>query len=114
MPQILVVLKSEKSRKRSGSTLIKSIRGRILQTYGPHVLIVEATTEQADSLKQQPDVLGVFEGQASDKLLGGLDETGKMGVAAWNERHTASFRAAKKKRKGEGMAWDHPDYDKEG
>jgi hypothetical protein len=78
------------------------------------VLIVEAPPDAAASLAGDPAVSGVFEGAVPSALTQDLDETGKLGVAAWNERHSDAYAHAKKGRVGEGLSWDHPDFEKEG
>ncbi len=87
---------------------------RIAQQYGPHVFVVEVAPELVETLEARPGVVGVYKEAVPDELTDRLDEIGRLGVAAWNERHTAGYRAAKQKRKGEGLPWDHSDYEPEG
>jgi len=59
-------------------------------------------------------VAGVFPSLVPDEFKQPLDETGKLGITAWNQRHSAEFLEAKQEREGEGLAWDHPGYEPEG
>jgi hypothetical protein len=77
-------------------------------------LILESTPELAKALEAHPGVAGVYEGPVPDELARCLDETGRLGVAAWNARHTAEYREAKRRRTGEGLPWDHPEAEPEG
>lgn len=87
--------------------------GQIKQSYGKRVLIVDATSDTHDTLKSHSQ-MSVFRETVPDDVLEDLDDTAKLAVAAWNERHSESFRTKKRERKGEGLPWDHPDYDPEG
>src|SRR5947208_1124738 len=86
----------------------------IVQRYGPHVFVVEVAPELVEALEARPGVVGIYKGTVPDEPSKGLDEIGRLGVAAWNERHTAGYQAAKQKRKGEGLPWDHSDFEPEG
>jgi hypothetical protein len=87
---------------------------RIMQRYGPHVFVVEVAPELVEALQAPPGVIGIYEGTVPAELTSRLDETGRLGVAAWNERHTAGYHSAKRRRKGEGLPWDDPDFEPEG
>src|SRR5215208_5654769 len=86
----------------------------IAQRYGQHVFVVEVAPELLAALQAPSGVVGIYEGTVPDELTNRLDEIGRLGVAAWNERHTAGYHAAKRKRKGEGLPWDDPDFEPEG
>jgi hypothetical protein len=83
-------------------------RGRVRQSYGPRVLVFEAAPEVARRLAEHGGVRAIERGAVPSALADDLDETGRMGVAAWNQRHDPAFRAAKGERAGEGMSWDRP------
>jgi hypothetical protein len=114
MSEFLVVLKPGKSSAAQDIRQQIKDEMKIMQSYGPDVFIVKALHKKLQSLTAYPEVIGVYEGQTPEDIVQGLDETGLLGVAAWNERHKPSFRAAKRERIGEGLPWDHPDFDAEG
>jgi hypothetical protein len=60
-----------------------------------------------------PGVLGVFEGKFSSDLFE-LSDAERLAVSAWNLRQTSRYQARKKSRRGEGLSWDHPDFEPEG
>jgi hypothetical protein len=115
MSEVLVVLNhvspraAQQVRKRMATT-----GGQVRQQYGPEVLIVEAEPEAIRALEAEHDVAGVFTGTVPEDLASQLDETGKLGVAAWNQRQSAEFQQAKQERHGEGLAWDDPGHEPEG
>ena len=114
MEEVLVILAADNpAAAQAAREQVKASGGQIRQSYGRDVLIVEASPATR-SLSGHPGVLGVYEGKVPGEFSKRLDETGRLGVAAWNQRHTASFRAAKKRRKGEGLPWDHPGCEPEG
>jgi hypothetical protein len=85
-----------------------SARGRVTQSYGPRVLVFEARAALAKRLAAHRGVLAISRGAVPSEVADDLDETGRMGVAAWNQRHDPRFRAAKAERAGEGLSWDRP------
>lgn len=89
---------------------------QILQRYGPSVLIVEGEEGAAERIAGHPSISGIYKGAVADEALAeaGLGETERLGIAAWNERQSPRHHEAKQRRKGEGLAWDHPDYEPEG
>jgi hypothetical protein len=42
------------------------------------------------------------------------DETGRLGISAWNVRHSASFAATRANRVGDGRSWGDEGVDPEG
>lgn len=88
--------------------------GRRKQSYGRRLLIVEGTPKLARTLRAHPGVLAVHTGAVPDKYSEILDETAQLGIAAWNHRQSRPYKAGKKERIGEGLAWDHPDFEREG
>lgn len=84
---------------------IASRGGKVLHSYGPAVLVLEGDAGLVQSIGGQPGVLGVHTGLVEGDLPH-LDETGRMGIAAWNAALSRSFRDAKRQRKGEGLSWD--------
>lgn len=112
MSELLVLVKPDASSDAVQRKVAES-GGEIKQSYGGSVLIVDASSDAVDTLESEAHV-SVFRETVPDDVLADLDETAKLGVAAWNERHSESFRKSKSERKGEGLPWDHPDYDREG
>lgn len=113
--EFLVVLTPEDHpAARAAREQLKAAGGHVKQTYGPAVLIVEVLPELMQLLESHPGVVGVYREVVPDKFLDRVDKTGQLGIATWNERHKASYREAKKQRKGEGLPWDHPAFDREG
>ncbi|HZB44887.1 MAG TPA: hypothetical protein VE360_06575 [Pyrinomonadaceae bacterium] len=115
MSEVLIVLSSDDDEAgREARRELQSGGGRVTQNYGREVLIAEADAKLASALEAHPGVVGVYEDAVPADATRGLDETAKMGVAAWNERRKPSFREAKRQRKGEGLSWGHPDFEREG
>ena len=115
MVEFLVVLSAENpSGVHAARQKVEEAGGRILQRYGNHVLIVEGPSEIVPSLGGREGIAGVFQGAAPKDVTENLDDTGQLGIAAWNTRHTAAYTASKRERKGEGLAWDHPGFEPEG
>lgn len=115
MDEVLVVLAHDSPRAtKKTRQRLAAAGGQVRQQYGPEVLIVEAEPQVIETLEAVKGVAGVFAGAVPPEVAGKLDETGKLGVAAWNERRSDEFRQAKQERKGEGLAWDHPGYEPEG
>jgi hypothetical protein len=88
--------------------------GRVTQTYGQSVVIADGDAALASELESHPGVIGVYQGSVPEDKTLELDETARLGVAAWNQRRRPSFTEAKRRRKGEGLSWGHPDFDREG
>ena len=114
MSELLVLLQpDDSSDMNAAQRKVTESGGEIKQSYGGSVLIVDATSDTFDTLESQPHI-SVFRGRVPEDVLTDLDDTAKLGVAAWNERHSESFQTKKRERKGEGLSWDHPDYEREG
>ena len=79
--------------------------GRVLHSYGPAVLVFEGDERLVRSIGEHSGVLGVHTGPVEGDLPY-LDDTGRMGIEAWNAALSPSFREAKRRRKGEGLSWD--------
>jgi hypothetical protein len=119
MDEVLLVLKTRKGRSRRAAPTrlekkLESAGVRIRQRFGPDVLIVEAAPDLIESISSERGVAGVYPGQVPPETARNLDETGQLGVAAWNQRHSEAFEQTKHDRKGEGLAWDHPGFQPEG
>jgi hypothetical protein len=119
MDEVLVVLSPKKGRsgRNAQSKVTKKLEscGAVIrQRYGPNVLILEAAPDVIESLSSDHAVAGVYRGQVPPETTKHLDETGQMGVAAWNQRHSDTFQRGKQDREGEGLAWDHPSFQPEG
>jgi hypothetical protein len=111
-----IVILTHAGRRAADNARKRVVRAgaHVRQQYGPEVLIVEAEPEVIETLGAKRGVAGVFSGAVPPALLTDLDETGKLGVVAWNERQSAAFQQAKQERPGEGLAWDHPGHEPEG
>lgn len=92
---------------------IESAGGRLVQSYGVRVCVVELPETKIAHFAQEPLIQRAFQGAVPDDHGLPLDETARLGVAAWNERHGAAFRRAKRTRVGEGLPWDHPSFERE-
>ena len=102
MQRVLILFAPEAA---SLSAEIRARGGRVLHSYGPRVLVFEGDAELIRSVGERPGVLGVHAGPVEGNLPP-LDETGRMGIDAWNAALSPSFRQAKRLRKGEGLPWD--------
>jgi len=87
--------------------------GRPVQAYGERAMIVEFIDSSAARSAGPSDVAAIYEGAVSEDL-DGLDEVGRMGVAAWNTRQSAAFRRSRDTRIGEGRSWGDEDAEPEG
>jgi hypothetical protein len=114
MDEVLVILTENTKAAQKAHKRVAAPHGQVKQRYGPAVLIVEAEPDLLKTLAEDKGVAGVFAGAVPPEAASNLDETGRLGVAAWNARHSEEFAEAKKKRKGEGLAWDYPGYEPEG
>lgn len=75
-------------------------RVQVRQRYGDRVLVV--STDVPDRLHGLDGVKIFGSGVTAPEPAGDFSETEKLGIAAWNARDAI----AKKKRLGEGLAWD--------
>jgi len=115
MEEVLIVLKHAKPRaKQLAQKRVKTAGAHVRQQYGPGVFIVAAAPDVLETLASDRAVAGVYAGPVPAELSQQVDETGKLGIAAWNQRHSAAYQEAKRDRKGEGLAWDHPGFEPEG
>jgi hypothetical protein len=93
---------------------LAAIGGRQLQTYGERALVVELPEDAADSAPTTaPGIVRVFAGPVPDDV-GDLDDTARLGVAAWNTRRSATFRRSREERRGEGRSWGDEEAEPEG
>jgi hypothetical protein len=103
------------SAERVASQKVGRAGGHITQRYGAHVLIVDADDPDAvEELAETPEIAGVYAGPVPSSVCGALDSVGRLGVAAWNERHSSAFAEAKKDRVGDGVSWGHRGFEREG
>lgn len=115
MKEALVILNAaDRSAARKAHQHLQSEGYHVSQRYGSDVLIAEMEPSSMESLKNHPGVAGVFKEAVPDEHIERLGETERMGVAAWNKRHSASFQKAKQQRIGEGESWGNPDFEREG
>lgn len=115
MSEVMVILSSDDSKagRAARQELLAGV-GKISQTYGQEVFIVEADAGQVSALQSRPGVVGIYQDAVPEDVTHDLDETAKMGIAAWNQRRQPSFSEGKRQRKGEGLSWGHPDFEREG
>jgi hypothetical protein len=112
MLERLVVLASaipaEDARAR-----LEAAGGRVLARYGDRVWVVELPPDTEAALSADPAVRGIFEGAVPETVTVD-DEAGRLGIAAWDLRHSPSFRAARGARRGDGRTWDDEGFEPEG
>ena len=87
--------------------------GRLLARYGDRIWVVELPPEAEATVAGDPAVQGVFADAVPDTVTV-PDEAGRLGIAAWNLRHSPSFRATRRARRGEGRPWDDEGFEPEG
>jgi hypothetical protein len=92
---------------------LEALGGRQLARYGDAVWVVELPPDAEAALADDPSIQGVFDGPVPDNVTVD-DEAARLGIAAWDMRHSRSFRAAHEARRGDGRAWDDEDFDPEG
>jgi hypothetical protein len=91
---------------------LAAVGGRVTQAYGPRAMVVELPEGAAVETAETPGVT-IFDGPIPEEL-GGLDDVGRMGVAAWNLRRSAAFRRSRQTRVGEGRSWGDEEAGPEG
>ena len=107
MAQQLVILAADEAREDLHARVVAT-GGRVVQAYGPRVWIVDVP-------EGGPRIDGAYEGPVPPDVEAAIeDETGRLGIAAWNVRHSASFAATRANRVGEGRSWDDEGVDPEG
>ena len=112
MVERLVIVASA-SRADDALARLEAIGGRLLAKYGDIVWVAELPPEAEATLADDPAVRGVFAGVVPDTVTI-EDEAGRLGMAAWDLRHSPSFRAARDMRRGDGQAWDDEGFEPEG
>src|SRR4029078_9600345 len=77
---------------------VVAMGGRVMQAYGARVWIVDVPegAEEAPGAGW-PGVVGAYEGPAPAEMEVD-DDAGRLGIAAWNVRHSASFAATRANR----------------
>jgi hypothetical protein len=97
------------------SQLPETVRSKahVQQKLSNRLAIATIEPEQKAEIAAIPGVLGVFEGEVPAEELA-LSETEKLAIEAWNLRHSKQFKAQKESRRGEGLSWDHPGFEREG
>lgn len=112
MVERLVIIASASTADDARARL-EDLGGRLLARYGTSVWVVELPPDADAPLADDPSIEGVFDGAIPDDITV-QDEAGRMGIAAWDLRHSPSFRAAREARRGEGRAWDDEGFEPEG
>ena len=114
MVERLVILASAAAAAADAARArLESLGGRLLARYGDRVWVVELPPDVDAALADDPSVEGVFGSAVPDDITV-EDEAGRLGIAAWDLRHSPSFRAAREARRGEGRAWDDEGFEPEG
>jgi hypothetical protein len=109
MAQQLVILAADAARQDLHARIVAK-GGRVAQAYGTRVWIVDPP-DGAGGL----DDLEAYPGQVPEDVAAAVDdETGRLGIAAWNERHSASFAATRVNRIGDGRSWGDEGVEPEG
>ena len=105
----LVILAADAAREDLHAHIV-AVGGRVSQAYGSRVWIVDVP----DGI-ELPDGLEGYPGRVPDDVGAALDdETGRLGISAWNMRHSASFAATRANRVGEGRSWGDEGAEPEG
>ena len=114
MGQQLVILEADAAREDLHARVV-AMGGRVVQAYGAQVWIVDVPDGPVDEGPGAgwPGVVGAYGGTVPAEVEV-EDETGRLGVAAWNVRHTASFAATRANRFGEGRSWGDEGVEPEG
>ena len=91
--------------------------GRVSHQYGPRVLVIAATTEEAEAVAAQvPEgALAAEPGEVDKDLVADLDDEGALGFTAFALRSSEEFASAKAQRPLAEESWDTkeanaPDY----
>jgi hypothetical protein len=117
MTQQLVILEPDAAREDLHAR-VAEMGGRVVQAYGPSVWIVDVPDDSHSvvaSGTDWPGVIAAFGGFVPDDIAAGIeDDTGRLGIAAWNVRHSASFAATRANRVGEGRSWGDEGVEPEG
>jgi hypothetical protein len=92
---------------------MEALGGRLLARYGDNVWVVELPPDADAALADDPSIEGVYSGAIPDSVTV-EDEAGRLGIAAWDLRHSPAFRATRTARRGEGRAWDDEGFEPEG
>jgi hypothetical protein len=112
MIERLVILASASTADDARARL-EALGGRPLARYGTSVWVVELPLDTDAALADDPSIEGVFDGAIPDEITV-QDEAGRMGIAAWDLRHSPSFLATRAARRGDGRAWDDEGFEPEG
>jgi hypothetical protein len=112
MVERLVILASASTADDARARL-EALGGRPLARYGASVWVVELPPDADAALADHPSIEGVFDGAIPDDITV-QDEAGRMGIAAWDLRHSPSFLATRAARRGDGRAWDDEGFEPEG
>ena len=81
---------------------LQAAGGRVLARYGDRVWVADVTPEADATIAGRRSACRAYSRARSPIPAGVDDDAGRMGIAAWNLRQTASFRAARSARLGEG------------
>ena len=114
MGQQVVILEADAAREDLHARVV-AMGGRVVQAYGAQVWIVDVPEAAAE---EGPARVGrAWSARTRGRCRPTVeveDETGRLGIAAWNVRHTASFAATRANRVGEGRSWGDEGVEPEG
>jgi len=115
MGQQLVILEAGAAREELHARVV-AMGGRVVQAYGARVWIVDVPDGAEEGPGAGwPGVVAAHDGPVpADQEADVEDETGRLGIAAWNVRHSASFSATRANRVGEGRSWGDEGVEPEG
>jgi hypothetical protein len=94
-------------------TWLAASGGRLIQAYGDRALIVELPEGAPIETSEGSEIVTLYDDLVPDDLPD-LDEVARMGVAAWNVRHSDAFQQSRRARVGEGRSWDDEGAEPEG
>jgi len=111
----LIILDTEAAH--AALTLVREVEalgGRILHVHPPRVLIGEIPPELEDQVKALANVRALHRKRIELSEIASLGPEAIRAVRAWNRGFSASLRALKSGRPGEGKSWGAPGYAPEG
>ncbi|MDI7275613.1 MAG: hypothetical protein QME94_06510 [Anaerolineae bacterium] len=111
----LVILDAE--TVQAAATVVREIErlgGHILHVYPPRVLIGEVPAEAEAQVKALANVRSLHRSRVDLAEVASLGADAVRAVRGWNRGFSASLRALKSGRPGEGKSWGAPGYAPEG
>ncbi len=113
MDEVLVLLRASAPITSRDLAALLPTAGGAAQLFGERVLIVRLGSTDCVTVAAIEGVSGVYTGAVPADMELPQDLTGRLAVAAWNERRQTAD-AGGKRRLGDGAAWDDPRFEREG